>query len=490
MARSATPRRIKTNHQGNSLSSHPNVFVNRTLNLRKIKYIGFDMDHTLVRYNSREFEGLTYKVMLEKLIAQKNYPEKIRTLVFDYDRAIRGLVIDRKLGNLHKISRHCAIRTSYHGTQQLDHKTQSQQFKSFYIDLSESRYVAIDTSFSIAIATLFTQLVDLKDTTEALTLPPYNTMADDLLSVLDQAHRDGSLKNVVAQNLDKYIIKDKELVEGLERYVKHDKKLFVLTNSEWYYTKILLDYAITPFLKDHKSWLDLFEFVIVQASKPRFFYDNLKFMKINPKDGTMVNQTDPLTKGVYQGGNAKIFTDDLKVQADDILYIGDHIYGDILRLKKDCGWRTALVIEELGHEVASLGKVVTIQEQINSLMTQKEPLEDEVVEILSSKIEKGKEVNEARVQELQGQITEIDKKIGALITKHQKHFNPYWGEIMRVGNEESYFAHQVDRFACIYMEKLSDLTQLSSRTYFRAYRRPLAHELQAVPGGSLLEKHP
>jgi hypothetical protein len=48
---------------------------------------------------------------------------------------------------------------------------------------------------------------------------------------------------------------------------------------------------------------------------------------------------------------------------------------------------------------------------------------------------------------------------------------------MRAGNEESYFAYQLDRYACVYMEKLSDLTDLSPRTYFRAPRRPLAHEI-------------
>jgi hypothetical protein len=36
------------------------VYVNRTLNLKKIRYIGLDMDHTLVRYNSENFEKLSH----------------------------------------------------------------------------------------------------------------------------------------------------------------------------------------------------------------------------------------------------------------------------------------------------------------------------------------------------------------------------------------------------------------------------------------------
>ena len=45
-----------------------NVFVNRTINLKRIKYIGLDMDHTLVRYHSKRFEALVYQFVIEYLI--------------------------------------------------------------------------------------------------------------------------------------------------------------------------------------------------------------------------------------------------------------------------------------------------------------------------------------------------------------------------------------------------------------------------------------
>ena len=37
-----------------------------------------------------------------------------------------------------------------------------------------------------------------------------------------------------------------------------------------------------------------------------------------------------------------------------VLYVGDHIYGDILRSKKTLGWRTMLVIPELETELSIL----------------------------------------------------------------------------------------------------------------------------------------
>lgn len=453
------------------------VYVNRTLNLRKIRYLGFDMDHTLVRYDSRAFEKTTQDIVLEKMIA-KQYPKEVAELPFDYDLAIRGLVIDKRMGNLLKVSRYGAIRAAYHGVHPIDFPTQKKVYSSTYIDLRDSRYSSIDTAFSISTANLFMQLVDLKDRRPELNLPDYETMSGDLMNAVDAAHRDGSLKGTVRANLAKYIVKDPQVVEGLERYKKHGKKLFVLTNSDFHYSKLLLDYAINPFLKEHKDWSELFDFVITYAQKPRFFVENSKFLKVNPQDGTMTNHEGLLTPGIYQGGGALSFTRDLDLDGDDILYIGDHIYGDILRLKKDCNWRTAMVIEDLEEEIRKIRELEPVQMEIDSLMDAKEPIEQEQVDYVSAKVEAGEEYrNDPHVQALQAKMSEIDKKIAELIRKNQLSFNKYWGEVMRAGNEESYFAYQTERFACIYMNKLSDLTEYSPRTYFRAPRRPMAHEL-------------
>ncbi|MCM2282667.1 MAG: HAD-IG family 5'-nucleotidase [Bdellovibrionaceae bacterium] len=454
------------------------VFVNRTLNMRKIKWIGLDMDHTLVRYHSHAFELLAHQTMLQKLVGKKGYPEQVLKFPFNYDLAIRGLVIDKKKGNLLKVSRHGAIRASFHGTKVIEFPVQQKLYKSIYIDLSDQvSYSSIDTAFSISVATLFAQLVDFKDSPEGATLPDYETIAVDVVQTLDESHRDGSLKDEVARNLDRYIIKDPSVVAGLERYLKHDKKFFILTNSDFHYSKLLLDYAINPFLKDGRTWQDLFEVVVTFSQKPRFFYDNLRFLKVDPTTGAMTNFDEKLKKGIYQGGCADKFTKDLGVEGDDILYIGDHIYGDILRLKKDCNWRTALVLEELDEEIERHKEAQPHHNEIADLMEKKQPLENKLVDVISEKVETGKEADEKVISDIQSQITDIDKRISALIKKQQASFNPHWGEVMRAGNEESYFAHQVDRFACVYMAKLSDLFEYSPRTYFRASRRPLAHEI-------------
>ncbi|MCX7674528.1 MAG: HAD-IG family 5'-nucleotidase [Bdellovibrionaceae bacterium] len=452
------------------------VFVNRTLNLKKIRYIGFDMDHTLIRYHGEAFEELSFQAIKDKLIA-KGYPEAIRALKFNFQQAIRGLAIDKKRGNLLKLNRHSAIRSSYHGLRPIDFREQNRIYQSTYIDLNDPNYEAIDTIFSISHAVMVALLVDLKESQPGLHLPDFSVIADDVLAALDEAHRDGSIKGEVRKRLNQFIIKEPEVVAGLEKYKKHGKKLFIVTNSDFHYTKLLLDYAINPFLKEHPHWSELFEFVITLAQKPRFFYDKLPLLKVDMSTGLMSNFDAPLQPGVYQGGCAHYITQDLRLQPDEILYIGDHIYGDILRLKKDCGWRTAMVIEELAHEIDANLKTKPISQEIEKLMAIKEPLENRLTQLMTDKCETPDDCEDAEIEPLQKQISEIDGQIAALIKKQQAAYNPYWGALMRSGNEESYFAYQVERYACVYMPKLADLLAQSPRSYFRAPRRPMPHEL-------------
>lgn len=454
-----------------------NVFVNRILNLKKIKYIGLDMDHTLIRYKSKNFEALVYNLVIENLIQTKHYPESIRNFTFDFDDAIRGLVIDSANGNILKLSRYGAIRQSYHGTKPITFSEQKQFYRSIYVDLNDPNYIAIDTAFSISFCVLYSQLIALKDQ-EPTKLPSYSVIALDVLGSVDTVHADGSLKKTICENLENFVLRDEQVVLGLKRYMRHGKKFFILTNSEYSYTNVLLDYAINPFLNAGESWKDIFDHVITLANKPRFFYDNSRFLSVNPLDGTMTNITGSIQRGVYQGGQARKFTEDLNIKGDEILYIGDHIYGDILRLKKDCNWRTALVVEELGKEIAAQRSAQPIEIEITAAMKIKKKLEEQYIEIHTKNIEEHSAQYDIETQELQVEIGAMDKEIATLLHQQHAFYNPKWERVFRAGAEESFFANQVERYACIYMEKLSDLFSHSPLTYFRAPRRLLVHDYE------------
>jgi HAD superfamily 5'-nucleotidase-like hydrolase len=453
------------------------IYVNRTLNMKQISAIGFDMDYTLVRYDSEAFELMTYGEIKKKLIAVKDYPEVINGLKFSFDTAIRGLVIDKPHGNVLKLSTYSKVKHAFHGLSEMDFKTQQKIYQGLTIDLNDSdRYAIVDTTFSIAYCVLYMQIVDLKDKHPELNFPDYKTIEENLLEALDLSHRDGSLKGEVKKNVKKYIIQDAESVAALERFKKHGKKLWVITNSDFEYTKLLLDYAINPFLKNHKDWGDLFNIVVTAAMKPKFFTDKMPLLKVDPETGLMKNHHGSIEDGIYQGGNAGTLQKSANLHGEQILYLGDHIYGDVLSIKKTCNWRTALVIDELIHECHALQKSAPISAEINDLMKQKIEMEKKLDELFDREIEKGKKPDKEKIQDHFQKIEKVDKKIGKLIRTHTKNFNPLWGETMRAGVEPSRLAGQIEKYACIYMSKIADFIDFSPRTYFRPKKKTLPHE--------------
>ena len=276
------------------------------------------------------------------------------------------------------------------------------------------------------------------------------------------------------------MIKEPALVEGIERFIRHGKKIFIATNSDYAYTKSLLDYVINPFLSEGRTWHDVFEYVITFSNKPRFFYDDVPFLKINHETGCMKNINSSIRPGIYQGGNATQFTKDLNISGDEILYIGDHIYGDILRLKKACNWRTALVVDELGAEIEAQKKAAPLQTKILEKMDLKCELEAEHVLFSTARLDERSSKYDEKIKKLQLAIEALDQQISTLIQSEGAFYNSTWGRVFRAGAEESYFANQVDRYACIYMEKLIDLFECSPITYFRANRRLLPHDMMGV----------
>ena len=446
--------------------------------MKKIKAIGFDMDHTIVPYNTEAFEELTHQKVCERLVDKRGYDQAVKKLEFNFNRTIQGLVIDKSNGNLLKLSRFGKVKIAYHGLNRLSFDEQQKQYSSRVLELNDPNIVSLDTSFSISEAVLYSQLIELKD--QGKKLPSYVHILDELRETVDSVHRDGTLKGEVKNNIKKYIKQDPRITQVLERLKKYGKKVMVITNSDFAYCKMLLEYAIDPFLKEHKNWQELFDVVITLSRKPRFFTDNIPFLSIDPKTGSMSNPKGNVATGIYQGGCYSTLQNDLGLDGDEILYLGDHIYGDVVSIKKTCNWRTALVVEPLAKEVQGIRKTEKAQKQIDKLMFEKEKIELQINDFYAKEFELNQTIDKNEVSKLQERLNEINSEVSSTIETYQNEFNPYWGELMRAGQEESLFASQVDKYACIYMGSVGDLIDYSPRTYFRPKRRPLAHEFDSI----------
>ena len=450
------------------------VFVNRSLNLKHIAMIGFDMDYTLVRYDTEAFESLAHRYAARLLVEERGYPEAVGELAFDSERALVGLVIDKRNGNLLKLSRYGKVKMASHGLSPLDFRVMQSVYQNVAVELSDPAFQPLDTLFAISTGVLYSQLIDLKSS--GADLPDYATIADDVSWAVDAVHRNGSLKNMVRGDLQRFVIQD-PLVPGLlERYKDYGKKLMIITNSDYEYTKVLLEYALDPFWKNHKSWRDVFDVVITLADKPRFFEVPNRFLWIDPESGLMSNHEGSVASGFFQGGWFQPLQKDLGLDGRQILYVGDHIYGDVVSIKKRCDWRTALVLDDLTRELASLKAAEGLQREIDSLMERKESIEDQVNRMELDRYE-GRRSARPLLESLFEESDRINLEISEKLPAHRRHFNPYWGEVLRAGQEESRYAGQIDGYACIYMTKVSDLYDYSAKTYFRPRRRLMPHEL-------------
>ena len=136
------------------------IFCNRTLNLRSVRAIGYDMDYTLVDYRVAAFEEMVYAQAVARL-GSEGWP--VGPLAFDPRMVTRGLIVDTELGNLVKANRFGFVKRAMHGTRMLGFAEQRDAYAQTLVDLSDPRWVFLNTLFSLSEGCLYAQAVDLLD---------------------------------------------------------------------------------------------------------------------------------------------------------------------------------------------------------------------------------------------------------------------------------------------------------------------------------------
>jgi len=172
--------------------------------------------------------------------------------------------------------------------------------------------------------------------------------------------------------------------------------------------------------------------------------------------------------GMYVGGNFQELSRMAGIVGDDVLYVGDHIYGDILRSKRTTSWRTAMIIPEMEHE---LELTLALDNEIREL---------DKTEEFAFQLELDRNalsLTGVRNGELNAQLKEITQRSQALEETISNHFNPAWGQLFRDRAELSAFGAQIEDYACVYTSRVSNFRNYSPSFYFRSPRDRMAHEL-------------
>ncbi|WVZ59150.1 hypothetical protein U9M48_009342 [Paspalum notatum var. saurae] len=414
------------------------IFCTRTLNLRSISVIGYDMDYTLIHYNVMAWEGRAYDYGMDNL---KSLGFPVDDLKFDPDLVIRGLVIDKEKGNLVKADRFGYIKRAMHGTQMLSTRAVSEIYGRELVDLrKESRWDFLNTTFSVSEAVMFMQMVDKLDqglVPAELGPLDYKGLYNAVSKALFRAHVEGQLKREIMAEPERFVEPDPELPLALLDQKEAGKKLLLITNSDYHYTNKMMNHAFNRFLPNDVGWRDLFEMVIVSARKPEFFQLSHPLYEIVTDDGLLRPCFKTNSGGLYSGGSAQMVEKSLDIHGDEILYVGDHIYTDVSQSKVHLRWRTALICRELEDEFDALVQSYGQKEKLVALIQQKEIVGDlfnqlrlalqrrsnsRPAQTLAATCMDDQELTES-MQKLLIVMQRLDEKIGPLLESDGELFN-------------------------------------------------------------------
>ncbi|MFZ5471736.1 MAG: HAD-IG family 5'-nucleotidase [Myxococcota bacterium] len=459
------------------------LFCNRTLNLRAIRAVGYDMDYTLIHYRHEAWERRAYHHLRQRLAA-RGWP--IEHLQFDPTLVIRGLVIDTELGNVLKANRFGFVKKAFHGTQVLDYERLRRVYTRVMVDLREPRWMFLNTLFSLSEACLYMQLVDLLDARKLPEVLGYADLYKLVRETLDAAHVEGELKAEILAAPEKYVELESDTALALLDQKHAGKKLLLITNSDWAYTMPMMSFAFDRFLPSGTTWRSLFDVVIVSARKPEFFTTHSPLYEVATEDGLLRASATLRPGTAFVGGSASTLQKHLGLSGDEILYVGDHMFGDVHVSKDVLRWRTALILRELENEVRAVEAFRPTELRLAALMKEKEELEAAQCEVRlllqRRKVGYGPregpadEELQARQSVLRERLGVLDAQIAPLAQASSELSNLSWGPLMRAGNDKSHLARQVERYADVYTSRVSNLLFSTPFLYLRSLRGSLPHD--------------
>jgi 5'-nucleotidase len=232
---------------------------------------------------------------------------------------------------------------------------------------------------------------------------------------------------------------------------------------------------------------------IAGSCKPAFMLDPyLQLFRVNMENGSLKN-TDGVFEieamgpdgaeeflkigKVFQGGNWQHLHKMLDIQSgDEILYVGDHLYSDVLRSKRSLGWRSMFIMPEFEEEIEIFSRNLPLRNKISKLRK----LRDELGMKGEMLIRRSGDENDPAIQKALAEIDQDDATIKSVLTtlasRWHSSFHPIWGAMFNAGYQDSRFAFYVENYACLYASRASNLGLYSSKRDFRTNMEMIPHD--------------
>ncbi|XP_065183998.1 5'-nucleotidase domain-containing protein 1-like [Sycon ciliatum] len=364
------------------LTFRTEVVMASTGNIRSLcshEVIGFDMDHTLVRYKLPAIRTLVQKCLSTSLIESNKAPSSIlddaRALDF---LVMKGVVCDKRRGNLLKLSADSNIIMAYHGSRSLSESEITTEYGSgVRIDCVKAdlcagqrseHYFFFDNYFDSPAIPILAALIDWTDAKLEHKWEPgakerdYSDIWTPLIEAFNTTFRCGAFKEgtggffpTLQKDPEPYV---RQVTPGARRWLaelrRQGSQLFVLTSSHSDFAHFLLDYSYGP------SWREDFAVVGVNARKPGFFAEppsSRPFFSLNDHfEKVECSVSDLKQNMVFAQGNCaglnEFFARLTGKESPKVAYFGDSIRSDVLCLNKG-NWDPVAIVEELFVESPS-----------------------------------------------------------------------------------------------------------------------------------------
>ncbi|GMQ04169.1 hypothetical protein CsSME_00049683 [Camellia sinensis var. sinensis] len=269
------------------------------------------------------------------------YPDSCLEFKYDPTFPIRGLYYDKLKGCLLKLDFFGSIEPDgcYFGRRKFTKKEIEQIYGPRHIGRDQARGLVSLMDFfcfseACLIADIVQHFVDAKLEFDAL------YVYQDVNRAIQHVHGSGLAHRGILSDPQRYLVKDSQLQRFLRMLKENGKKLFLLTNSPYYFVDGGMRFMLEDSLGERDSWRELFDVVIAKANKPEFYTsENLFRCYDEEKDTLAFSKVDSfLPDRVYYHGFLKFFLQITKRNGPELIYFGDHLYSD-LRGPSKAGWQ-------------------------------------------------------------------------------------------------------------------------------------------------------
>ncbi|XP_019479511.1 PREDICTED: 5'-nucleotidase domain-containing protein 1 [Hipposideros armiger] len=318
--------------------------------------VGFDLDHTLCRYNLPESAPLIYNSFAQFLVKEKGYDKELLNVTPEHwDFCCKGLALDLEEGNFIKLADNGTVLRASHGTRMMAPEEVAEEFgrkewKHFMSDFGMScrsgKYYFYDNYFDLPGALLCARVVD------SLTKQNNGQKAfdfwKDIVAGIQHNYRMSAFKEncgiyfpEIKRDPGRYLHSCPESVKKWLWQLKNAGKVLVLiTSSHSDYCRLLCKHILGHAQCGLPNWV---------PSRNSKVQDCQTVFPENDEEQEALPSLDK--PGWYSQGNAVHLYELLKKMTGKpepkVVYFGDSMHSDIFPARHYSNWETVLILEEL-----------------------------------------------------------------------------------------------------------------------------------------------